>query len=241
MISSRNSRVLRVAGAVVAIAFGLWAGVRVYSSREPAPVAPHRAAVQVPAGEASPPTESDLNGQFDPAVPIPVKIPDRLPEFSLSNPAGRATPISTWAGKSLVLNFWATWCAPCRREIPLLKSLNSEWSDRGVTVVGVAVDYRDKVVAYADELKIAYPLLIGEQDALDVATQLGVDTPVFPFTVFTDRRGEVVALYLGELHRAQADLILSVVQRLNDNRVELAAARQTIAQGLHALAANNPG
>jgi hypothetical protein len=64
---------------------------------------------------------------------------------------------------------------------------------------------------------------------------------VFPFTVFTDRRGEVVALYFGELHRAQADLILSVVQRLNDNRVELAAARQTIAQGLHALAANNPG
>jgi thiol-disulfide isomerase/thioredoxin len=241
MIASRNTRVLRVAGAIVATGFGLWAGVRVYSSREPAPAAPRQAAIRVPAGEASPPTASDLDGQFDPAVPIPVKIPERLPEFSLSNPAGTVTPISTWAGKSLVLNFWATWCAPCRREIPLLKALNSEWSGRGVAVVGVAVDYRDKVIAYADEFKIAYPLLIGEQDALDVAAQLGIGVPVFPFTVFTDRRGEVVALYLGELHRPQADLILSVVRRLNDNQVELAAARQTIAQGLQALGAHNAG
>jgi hypothetical protein len=71
------------------------------------------------------------------------------------------------------------------------------------------------VLAYADDLKIAYPLLIGEQDALDAAAALGVDSPVFPFTVFTDRRGEVVALFVGELHRPQAELILREVQNLN--------------------------
>jgi peroxiredoxin len=102
-------------------------------------------------------------------------------------------------------------------------------------VVGIAVDYPDKVRAYADELKIAYPLLIGDQDALDVISAFGVESPVFPFTVFTDRRGEVVTLYLGELHKAQADLILSVVQSLNKNRVQLPEARRTIAEGLHRL------
>jgi thiol-disulfide isomerase/thioredoxin len=241
--SAQSIRGLRVGGAVLLVLFGVWAGVRVYTGRaeHSGLGGQHLAAVTVPVGEASPPTESDFGAAFDPAVPTPAKIPERLPAFSLSDRAGKATPISTWVGKSLILNFWATWCAPCRREIPLLKSLYSEWNGRGVEVVGIAVDYRDKVAAYADELKIPYPLLLGEQDALDVAAQFGVDSPVFPFTVFTDRRGEVVTLYVGELHKAQADLILSVVANLNDNHVGLTEARQTIAEGLRALTANRPG
>ena len=234
---------MRVAAGIAIVLFGIWAGMRVYSSRaalHPGGNGP-RVAMRVPVGEASPPSDSDFNAAFDPAVPTPAKIPERLPNFSLSDSTGKPTPIAKWAGKSLILNFWATWCAPCRREIPLLKALSSEWSGRDVAVVGVAVDYRDKVIAYADELKIGYPLLVGEQDALDVASQLGVDTPVFPFTVFTDRRGDVVALYLGELHRAQADLILGVVDDLNHDRVDVAAARRTIATGLGKLAGHDAG
>jgi hypothetical protein len=109
-----------------------------------------------------------------------------------------------------------------------------------VQVVGVAVDYRDKVLAYANDLKIPYPILIGEQDALDAATALGVESPVFPFTVFTDRRGQIVTLFVGELHKPQADLILSVVQNVNEDRIPLATARHNIADGLHALAPDPP-
>jgi peroxiredoxin len=122
-----------------------------------------------------------------------------------------------------------------------LKSLSGEWRSRNVEVVGIAVDYRDKVAAYADEMKIPYPVLVGSQDALDVATELGVASPVFPFTVFTDKRGEVVALYVGELHQAQADLILGVVQNLNEDRLKLPEARRNIADGLHALNPNRAG
>ena len=136
--------------------------------------------------------------------PHPV-VPTRLPDFALNDLAGKPIPISAWNGKSLVINFWATWCAPCRREVPLLKSLASEWAGRGLMVVGIAVDYKDKVQEFAGRFKIDYPLLIGEQDALDVAAKFGMDSPAFPFTVFTDRRGEVVALFVGELHRPQAD------------------------------------
>jgi hypothetical protein len=77
--------------------------------------------------------------------------------------------------------------------------------------------------------------LVGEQDALDLAAKLGLSTPVFPFTVFTDRRGQVVALFVGELHRAQADLILSVLENVNQDKVQLPEARRLIADGLEKL------
>lgn len=169
------------------------------------------------------------------------KVPERLPNFSLADRTGKQVPISTWRDKSLIINFWATWCAPCRHEIPLLQSLRREWGPRDVEVIGIAVDHSEPVKAYADQLQIAYPLLIGEQDALDVATAFGFDAPVFPFTVFTDRRGEVVVLYVGELHPAQADLILDEVQSLNENRVRLADARRRLSVGLAALGHQHPG
>jgi peroxiredoxin len=174
-------------------------------------------------------------------LPSPAKIPDRLPAFSLADRSGKPTSIASFAGRSLIINFWATWCAPCRREIPLLQALQTEWASRGTTVVGIAVDHRDPVLEFADRFKMTYPLLIGEQDALDAASALGVDSPVFPFTVFTDRRGDVVALFVGELHRPQAELILGQVQNLNQGSIELPAARHAIAAGLQQLAPKPAG
>ena len=140
-----------------------------------------------------------------------------------------------------MVNFWATWCAPCRREIPLLKAVAAEWAGRDLKVVGIAVDYPDKVKDFAGQFKIDYPLLIGDQDALDVAAKFGMASPAFPFTVFTDRRGEVVALFVGELHRPQVDFILSEVQDLNQDRMQLPEARRAIAEGLQALAEKQAG
>ncbi len=226
-------RGLRFTATALIAMVAVWAGARIHSAWL------HRASagIAIPVGEASPPTRSDL---VDESQPPAAKIPDRLPDFALAGLDGKLTPISAWSGKSLVINFWATWCAPCRREIPLLEALSAEWANRGITVIGVAVDHRDQVASFAQELKIRYPLLIGEQEALDVAGRFGVDSPVFPFTVFTDQRGEVVALYVGELRKPQADLILSTVHDLDQNRVALPQARQVIADGLHALSAANP-
>ncbi len=223
----------RMAAAALLVMMGIGAGAWVYTHYRAAPAA---VGIPVPAGHASPLNPSDFDSPSTDTVP-PAKIPERLPQFSLSDRSGKPTSIAAFAGKSLVINFWATWCAPCRREIPLLQALHTEWAGRDVSVVGIAVDYRDKVLEYADRLKISYPLLIGEQDALDVAAALGVDSPVFPFTVFTDRRGEVVALFVGELHRPQAELILGEVQNLDNGLIELASARRAIADRLQALKA----
>jgi peroxiredoxin len=231
-----NRAGLRIAGAALLVVLGIWAGAKLHSSR--GALQSHRG-IPVPAGEASAPNPSDLasEGPVAGALPPP-KIPDRLPQFSLADRAGKPTSIASFGDKSLIINFWATWCPPCRSEIPLLQSLHSEWAAREVSVVGIAVDHRDKVLEFAERLKIAYPLLIGEQDALDAAAAFGVATPVFPFTVFTDRRGEIVAVFVGELHRPQAELILSQVQNLNKDLVELKAARQAIAEGLRALSSS---
>ncbi|HME39463.1 MAG TPA: TlpA disulfide reductase family protein [Steroidobacteraceae bacterium] len=240
-----NTALLRVVAAALVVALGIWAGAEVYSSRTA--LQAHRG-VKVPAGEASPANPSDLvnadaapSGTDPMGVFPPPKIPDRLPQFSLENSAGKPTAIASFGDKSLIINFWATWCAPCRKEIPLLQALHAEWAGRDVSVVGIAVDYRDPVLEFARRFNIGYPLLIGEQDALDAAAAFGVQSPVFPFTVFTDRRGEVVALFIGELHRPQAELILSQVQNLNKDLVQLPDARRAIALGLRALAAKRSG
>jgi thiol-disulfide isomerase/thioredoxin len=233
-----SERGLRLAGATVLVVVGVWAGIRIHSSRVAGTT---HSGVAIPVGEASAPIPSDFIDGGVATGPPAVKIPDRLPEFSLKDLAGKSTSVKSWDGKSLVINFWATWCAPCRREIPLLEALSGEWAGRGVAVLGIAVDHRDAVSAFAQEFKIHYPLLIGEEDALDLASALGVESPVFPFTVFTDRRGEVVALYVGELHKAQATLILTVVQNLNEDQIALRDARQAIAEGLHSLSTAKSG
>jgi thiol-disulfide isomerase/thioredoxin len=215
--------------------FAVWAGFRLHSSKYDS-----TAFVAVPAGRASPAIPSDAAAD-EPASVQAAAIPEILPAFSINDLQGRPTSAGAWPGKSLVMNFWATWCAPCQREVPLLKALSSEWSDRNVEVVGIAVDHPDKVQGFAEQFKIPYPLLVGDQNALDLATKLGLRTPVFPFTVFTDRRGHVVALFIGELHRPQADLILSVLQNLNQDKVQLPEARLLIAEGLDKLTDRHPG
>jgi len=152
-----------------------------------------------------------------------------LPEFSLKNREGAVQSIRSWPGKSLIVNFWATWCAPCRREIPLLKQLQQQHTAEGVQVVGVAVDFRDAVLKYADEFHVDYPLLIGEQDGLAAVDAFGVEAVGFPFTVFTDNAGDIITTHLGELHQAQATAILALVQKVNRGELPVEKARIQVA------------
>jgi thiol-disulfide isomerase/thioredoxin len=174
-----------------------------------------------------------------PAATAPADATARLaatvPHFELVDRAGQRRSLGHWQGKALVVNFWATWCAPCRREIPLLRQIARERADQGFEVIGIAVDYRDKVLAFADEMKIEYPLLIGEQDALDAAAAFGVEAIGFPFTIFTDTHGRVVAAHMGELDAAEAALILDEVAEVNAGRQTPAKARRRIEAELAAL------
>jgi len=172
-----------------------------------------------------------------PAEAPAVRLAERIPEFKLADRDGTLRSLADWQGKSLIVNFWATWCAPCRREIPLLGRLQERYGPDGFQVIGIAADYRDKVLAYADQAKIGYPLLIGEQEALDAAARFGIEIVGFPFTVFSDSQGRIVVCHVGELTEPIAEAILGTVEQVNQGRVSLEAARSQIASAIAGLKA----
>jgi thiol-disulfide isomerase/thioredoxin len=162
-------------------------------------------------------------------------VPSTLPEFSLRDRDGQVRSITSWTGKSMIVNFWATWCAPCRREIPLLKQLQEQQAAAGFQVVGVAVDERDEVLGYAEQIGINYPLLIGEEDGLDAVMKFGQGSPGFPFTAFTDQQHRIVAFHQGELTKPQADMLVEVIGKLNRGELTIEAARTLADEQLGAL------
>jgi thiol-disulfide isomerase/thioredoxin len=118
----------------------------------------------------------------------------RMPDL-----AGNQTSLGAWRGKVLVVNFWATWCVPCREEIPDFIRLQKEFGDKGVQFVGIAADQADKVTLFSNEFQINYPLLIGNYGALDLAKRVGNRISALPFTVVLDRNGRLVHRQLGIL------------------------------------------
>ncbi len=161
--------------------------------------------------------------------------PDRLPEFTLTDQDGNARSIQSWPGKSLIINFWATWCAPCRREIPLLKQIQDEHEASGFQVVGIAVDFRDDVLKYAQEIGIDYPLLIGEQDGLEAISKFGISAAGFPFSVFTDSQSRIVLTHLGEIDEKEAEILIGAVKQVNQGALTPEAARTVVAKQLAEL------
>jgi peroxiredoxin len=144
-----------------------------------------------------------INAQLAEAAPAAgvVKTGDHRPEFTLADLSGQTRSVSEWDGQVILLNFWATWCAPCRKEMPELAEVHHAFADRGFAVVGVAIDSPEPVQAFITELGIDYPMLIGEIDAIEVAQQFGNRLGVLPYSVILDRDGTVVLIHAGEIDR----------------------------------------
>jgi thiol-disulfide isomerase/thioredoxin len=122
-----------------------------------------------------------------------------LNALRLSDLAGQMQDMSQWRGKVLIVNFWATWCTPCREEIPILVRLQDKYRERGLQLVGVAIDQREKVEAFAREFKMNYVLLLGGLETIDVTRQIGNRVGALPFTVVIDRNGAIVDRELGKV------------------------------------------
>ena len=154
---------------------------------------------------------------------------EMLPEFSLENVMGKQQSIGSWPGKALLVNFWATWCAPCLREIPLLAEYQANNEDLSFQVVGIAVDRADPVQAFMNNMEFNYPILIGQSDAMDAAASFGVEFFGLPFSVFTDTEGHVLGVHTGELHAEDLDELLGVLVDLASGASDLADARARLA------------
>ncbi len=126
-----------------------------------------------------------------------------FPDFN-----GKMQSLRQWQGKVVVLNFWASWCPPCRQEIPGFITLQDKYRERGLVFIGLAIDQKQNAQAFADEIGINYPVLLGDAGGVDLSSVLGNRLGGLPFTVVFDRQGRIAATELGGVSSAALEKIV---------------------------------
>lgn len=131
------------------------------------------------------------------------------PEFSLPDQHGRLRHVNEWDNRVLVINFWATWCPPCRDEIPEFVEMQHIYGERGLQFVGIALEKAEDVADFVSEMGINYPILVGELEAIKIAENYGNRHGALPYTVIIDRNQIIRHVQMGILHRDQAEEIIT--------------------------------
>lgn len=132
-------------------------------------------------------------------------VGQRRPGFAHRDPGGRSWSADDFDGRPLLVNFWATWCTPCVEEMPMLSALQRRHADRGLQVVGIALDDAERAAEFAAGLDLAYPVLVGETDVVMTGQRYGNRGGMLPFTVLVDAAGIVRWAYLGALDAAELE------------------------------------
>jgi len=153
---------------------------------------------------------------------------DWHPSFAMPDIDGVVHDFSEWDGRHRLVNFWATWCAPCRREIPLLKAFQDNQDEHGIQVIGISLDFPEDVLSYAESAEFNYPVLVGQEQALVIANSSGVDFIALPFTMIVAADGELLTTHLGEIHKEHLDHIVHVLARLDRGNIDKQAARHAL-------------
>jgi len=138
------------------------------------------------------------------ATPAPASedlLGQRRPDFTLNDTAGQPVSAGDFDGHVWLLNFWATWCAPCVEEMPMLSQLQQDYAGRGLKVVGIALDDADRAREFAAGMGIKYPVLVGQADVVLTGRRYGNLTGMLPFSVLVDAEGLVRWTHLGALTR----------------------------------------
>ncbi|MDQ9171276.1 TlpA disulfide reductase family protein [Oxalobacteraceae bacterium R-40] len=131
---------------------------------------------------------------------------------SLPDAQAAIQPLSQWQGKTLVVNFWATWCAPCVDEMPELSALQQKSASKNIQIIGIGIDSAGNIKDFSLKHKITYPLYVAGVSGTELARKFGNQAGGLPFTVLVSPSGEVQKTYLGRLKmdELEKDLGLSL-------------------------------
>ncbi len=131
------------------------------------------------------------------------------PDPDIASRSGKFHNIKEWDDNIIFLNFWATWCPPCKKEIPAFIELQKAYGEQGFQILGAALDNAEAVMEYAKEIGINYPLLLVENEGIGLAKRYGNGIGILPYTVIINREGEVTHTITGELSKKRAKKILA--------------------------------
>lgn len=142
------------------------------------------------------------------APPIAEQGVSTLFASTLIDAQGKPQSFSRWKGKTLVVNFWATWCPPCREEMPAFSRLQTKFASNGVQFVGIALDSADSVLEFSKQYPATYPLLIGGSEGTELARQLGNSMLALPYTLIISPTGTLRLARMGALSEIELDAML---------------------------------
>ena len=153
------------------------------------------------------------------SVPQPMAIPviekddgiigSSRPDFSLPDVAGEVRNIAEWDGKVIAINFWATWCPPCIKEIPEFVELQHKYQSQGLQFIGIALQRPEEVLDFMKEKGMNYPVLAGEMEVIEISELYGNNIGALPYTVIIDRAGLIQYVKRGPLSMDGAESIIS--------------------------------
>lgn len=182
-MTARRQFVVGAIAIVIALASGIYIGIETRAGREAA--TPENA-----------PTSSAIANLF---------------AARLNDPAGETLAMSQWQGRTLVINFWATWCPPCKEEMPVFSRLQTKYAANGVQFVGIALDSADNVINYSKQHPVTYALLIAGSEGAELSRQLGNSLLTVPYTVVLDANGGAHASKMGPFPEQELDALLQKV------------------------------
>jgi thiol-disulfide isomerase/thioredoxin len=142
------------------------------------------------------------------APSIPVAALARLQDLPFKDLTGQERRLADWKGKTLVVNFWATWCPPCRKEMPAFSNLHTKLANRGVVFVGIGIDSPSAIKEFALQYPVSYPLLIGGSEGLEAMKTIGNRNAALPYTLVVDATGAPVFSRLGMIEEASFETTL---------------------------------
>ncbi|MCH9674183.1 MAG: TlpA family protein disulfide reductase [Gammaproteobacteria bacterium] len=131
-----------------------------------------------------------------------------MPALSLLDPQGNVHTEKQWDGQVVVVNFWATWCAPCLEEIPVFIELQNTYRERGVTFVGIALDDRDRVIEFMERLGMNYTVLLAGPGGITLGERFGNLVGALPFSALVNREGTIAQTHYGVLSRDDLERML---------------------------------
>jgi len=143
-------------------------------------------------------------------IPHLLKIGDTAPAVERPDVDGKPRALAEWRGKLVLVNFWASWCAPCREEMPLLDKTQERFAAKGLQIVGVASDSAAATRAFLDAVPVSYPILIDDPaKGEDLSETFGNDRDVLPYSVLIGSDGRILARRAGNFTEAKLEAWLS--------------------------------